>query len=216
MGQVVPAGSGQVPSRQATLAGGASRIGPLHHHQQGLLLGHQDDRPGLADDHDGPCGDRHRRRPGEHVELPLLASRHALGQPDGPAERPGGGPHGLRRPVGCLLQQAHGHPRLRDGRRVRLHPPGSGRVGRPVPAARRRGHESRQARRRDLPRGDQEGQGRRRLRQGRGTAARHHPGSPGQASPRLQPQEHRHRPARRRDGRQRPRRQRRRRRLSCS
>ncbi len=184
--------------------GGAARVRAVHHGEQGVLLGHQDDRPGRPDDSDGSRRDRHRRGPGEHVELPLLAARHALGQPDGPPQRADGRSDGLRRPLGRLLQPPHGHSRVGDGGRVRLHPAGPGRVGLHVPDAGRGGHEGGPPGRRDLPRGDQKGQGHVGLRQGRGTPDGHDPGRPGQAAPRLQPQEHRHGPDWERDRRQRP------------
>ncbi len=41
MGCVLPAGLGQAPARQASMAAGLPSVGRLHHDQQGLRLGHE-------------------------------------------------------------------------------------------------------------------------------------------------------------------------------
>ena len=151
MGQVLQAGAGQIPARQAA----ASRRHPDDRarpdHQQGLPLGHQRHRDGRPADPRGRVRHRRRRRsgvddqrapPDDEVPRGLQVRR-----------RDDARPHGLRRPVGRLHRPGHGAAdRAGQHRRAGLHPRGAGRVLRPQPPAGRQGLEGRALRRRGRPR----------------------------------------------------------------
>ena len=172
MGNVLQAGVGQAPARQAAIVRGHPRHRPGHHPQQGVRL--------------GPQG-RHRRRPGHRarrrrrggrgrhgvdVQRALLSPHHARRRPHG--QRRDQGRDDPRRPLGRVRQRHMGmcaeacaadsrSPR-RPGRvRARVHPPrhpgpeggpvqggdrpgaGAPEEGRPRDRRRRRGPEERQA-----------------------------------------------------------------------
>ena len=81
MGQVVAAGCGQVPSRQATILAGLPESVPSITVNKVCSSGDQDRRSRLPDDSAWPGRYLHRRRPGEHDERPLRPGGDALGKP---------------------------------------------------------------------------------------------------------------------------------------
>ena len=64
MGQVLQAGAGQIPARQAAVKAGIPMTVPGADHQQGLPVGHRRDRAGRPADPGRRVRDRRRRRPG--------------------------------------------------------------------------------------------------------------------------------------------------------
>ena len=124
MGNVLPAGLGQAPARQAALGGGTERRHALHHGQQGLRVGYEggDARHGCH-----PVRQRvHRgcRRDGEHDQRALPAAEGAGRRPH--RSRRHARSHDAGRARGCLCPHQYrcppvdGHLRggLRDALRL--------------------------------------------------------------------------------------------------
>ena len=147
MGNVLPAGLGQAPARQAALGAGLSALGRSGDHQQGLRIGHAGDdfRPRHAQQRLGRR-DR-RRRHGEHVERAISVEEIPLGR----AHRPRHGlrPYDARRARGRLRAGPRdGHLRRGSRAGISVHPRGHGRLRDREPAPRqRRDHESAGSRR---------------------------------------------------------------------
>ena len=74
MGNVVSAGLGQNPARQAALGGGLSSGVSRDDYQQGVRFGIEGGCAGTAGDPDGELGDRGGRRHGEHDQRALSAA----------------------------------------------------------------------------------------------------------------------------------------------
>ena len=107
MGQVLTAGGGQNPARQAVIKAGLPHTVPGDDHQQGLRQRPEGDPPGGPGDPVRRCRHRHRRRPGKHERLAARAERFARRLPHG--RRQAGRHHDRRRPVGRLQPVPHGH-----------------------------------------------------------------------------------------------------------
>ena len=150
MGQVLQAGAGQAPARQAAIGAGLPKETPADTINKVCASSIR----AVADRRrDDPCrrprGDRHRRH-GVDVERALLAEEGALRLP----ARPRGADRldGLRRAHVDVRPAAHGAaepqvvPRARDLAR------GAGRLGAPLARARRRRAGRRPVRRRDRSR----------------------------------------------------------------
>ena len=148
MGQVLQAGSGQIPARQAAVRGRRPDDRARADGQQGLPLRAERHRPGRpADPRRGVRG-RGRRRHG--VDEPGAAPAHRLaGRPPlraGDDARP----PGPRRPGGRLHRPADGRAHRRPRHRRRPGQPGRrGRLRRPLPPAGARRHPGRPVRRGD-------------------------------------------------------------------
>ena len=112
MGQVVAAGAGQVPSRQATILAGLPESVPSITINKVCSSGIKTIDLALSDDSARPRGDLHRRRPGEHDQRPFRPDGDALGKPDGPPLPPRHGSDGQRRSLVRLLQPPYGASRL--------------------------------------------------------------------------------------------------------
>ena len=126
MGNVVSAGLGQNPARQAALGGGLSDWCQRDDHQQGLRFGTEGGRAGTAGDPDRQLACRCRRRHGEHDQRALPAAERAQGiSPGRPESRRLDGP---RWPVGRLQRLSHGQHRRERCRQVQDHARGAGRV----------------------------------------------------------------------------------------
>ena len=147
MGQVLQAGAGQIPARQAAAKRRHPDDRPRPDDQQGLPLGHQRHRHGRPADPRRRVRRRRRRRPGVDDERAAPADEVARGLQV--RRRDDARPHGLRRPVGRLHRPGHGAAhRAGQHRRAGVHPRGAGRVLGPQPPARRQGLEGRPLRRR--------------------------------------------------------------------
>ena len=116
MGNVVQAGLGQNPARQAALRGGVNSAGRRHDDQQSLRLGTQGGRAGRAGRDARRKRHRRRRRNGIDVQLPLFAAGRArrLSHWRSPSDRF----HDSRRTLGCLRRLSHGHDRRARGREI--------------------------------------------------------------------------------------------------
>ena len=137
MGNVVRAGLGQNPARQAAIyAGLPPSVGAMTVNKvcgsglKAVMLADQAIRlrRGRA---------RRRRRHGEHEPGTLPADEGPRGLPHG--QRRARRRHDPRRPLGRLRQQAHGHLRRPLRRQVRLHQAAAGRLRRPQPHPRPQG-----------------------------------------------------------------------------
>ena len=170
-GQVLQAGQGQIPSRQAQIKAGIPKEVSSRDRQQGLRLG-----PALGG-HGRPGGARRRprrgggRRHGVDVERPLPAPAGPLRLPHG--RRQGARRDGARRAHQPVQRQGHGRGGRRGGRRARDHPRGHGQVRAALARAGRPGHRrgpaaggDRAGDRVSSQKGDTHGRG------GRGAAAR--------------------------------------------
>ena len=138
MGQVLQAGAGQIPARQAAPRRRHPDDRARPDHQQGVPLGHQRHRHGRPAHPRGRVRDRRRRWPG--VDDQRAAPHDEVARGLQVRRRDDARPHGLRRPVGRLHRPGHG-PADRAGqhRRAGLHPRGAGRVLGAQPPARREG-----------------------------------------------------------------------------
>ena len=126
MGNVVSAGLGQNPARQAALGGGLSdSVSAMTINKvcgsglKAVALGQQAIQTGNSHD----CGSR---RHGEHDQRSLSAAERAQGISTGRSE--GDRFHGARWPVGCLQRLPHGQHRRERRREVPHHSRGAGRV----------------------------------------------------------------------------------------
>ena len=171
MGQVLQAGQGQIPSRQAQIKAGHPEGGLLGDDQQGLRVGRarrRDPRPG---DPRRRRRGRRRRRHGVDVAGAVPAARRALRLPHG--RRQGARRDGPRRPDQPVQRQADVRRGDRGRRRARDDAPRP----RPLGAALARARDRRDRRgphgRRDRPRDGQGREGRHGRRGRRGPAPRH-------------------------------------------
>ena len=158
MGQILTAGAGQNPARQAAINAGIPAGATAFGINQLCGSGLRAVALGGAADQQRRCRDRGRRRPGEHD--PGAACRAAPRRAeDG---RPGHGRHHDQgRPLGRLPRLPHGHHGRERRREVPDHPRAAGPVRRRQPAQGRRGDEGRPLQGRDRA-GDRQGpQGRR-------------------------------------------------------
>ena len=150
MGQVLTAGSGQNPARQASIRAGLPACGPGDDHQQGMRIGLEGGDAGGPGDPLRRRRHRRRRRPGEHERVAARAARIARRLPDG---RRQAGRHDDRRwPVGRLQPVPHGHDggerrqEIRDiARRSRTSSPSRART-RPKPRRKQAGSRTRSSR----------------------------------------------------------------------
>ncbi len=191
MGNVLPAGQGQAPARQASLKARAPAFHRLHDDQQDVRLGDEGGDARARPDRRRDQRDHGRGRHGEHDQRALPDAQGARRLPDGPPDRLR--PHVPRRPRGRLRQgPADGHLRGRLRGHVLVHARGAGRLraGLPRPRARRQ-------QRRHVRLGDRAGhgvrpQGRGRLRPRR-AAGQGEPRQDPDAQARVQEGRHRHR-----------------------
>ena len=204
-GQVLTAGAGQNPARQAAIAGRHPREGHRLGRQPGLRLGPAHRRDRHAADRQRRRHRHRGRRPGIDVAQPPRAV---------PARRPEDGRrearrhHDQGRPLGRLQRLPHGHHRRERGPGLPAHPRAAGRVRRRLAEQGRGRPQGGPLQGRDRPRHRAGPQGRRGRRPRRVHPRRRHRRGDGQAEARLLQGRHR-------DGRQRVRPQRRRRRASC-
>ena len=164
MGQVLQAGVGQAPARQAAVGAGHPEGGARRHDQQGLRLLDQGDRAGRSDDPRRPARRRRDRRHGVDVERAVPPPEGALRLPA--RQRRGDRSHGVRRAHVDVRRRPHGRPGLARGARARDLARVAGRLGGAIAVARRGGAGCR-----DPRRGDRR---RRRSRSRRGDPPRHH------------------------------------------
>ena len=163
MGQVLQAGAGQAPARQAAVGAGHPEGGSRRHDQQGVRVVDPRDRDRRPDDPRRRARRRRHRRDGVDVERAVPAAEGALRLPA--RQRRGGRPHGLRRAHVDVRRPAHGRAGVARLARARDLARGAGRVGVPLAPARRGGAGRRALRGRDRRR--------RRGRSRRGRPARH-------------------------------------------
>ncbi len=126
MGNVVSAGLGQNPARQAAIFGGLRSGSGCHDHQQGLRFRTQSGRTRGASHPDGEQFHRRRRRHGIDDQRSLSAAASAQRISSG--QRTDRRLHGERRPLGHLQQLPHGHHRRERSGKIRHHPRGAGPV----------------------------------------------------------------------------------------
>ena len=192
MGQVLQAGAGQIPARQAAVKAGIPMIVPALTINKVCLSGL--DAIALADQ---------LIRAGEFdiivaggqesmTNAPHLLPRSRAGlqvRRDRAARR-----HGLRRPHRRLRPHPDGRVDRAPQRQARPHPRGAGRVRRPLAPARGARGQERRVRRGDHPGLDPAAQGRPdRVPRRRGHPRRHHRRVAGQAAARLHQGRHHHR-----------------------
>ncbi len=135
MGNVLPAGQGQAPARQASLKAGVPLVRRLHDGQQDVRLGDEGGDARARRDRRRLGPDHRRGRHGEHDQRAVPDAEGAVGLPHGPPD--GLRPHVPRRPRGRLREgPADGH--LRRGLRgeLRVHARGAGRIRAGVALAR--------------------------------------------------------------------------------
>ena len=119
-GQVLQAGQGQIPSRQAQIKAGIPKEVPSETDQQGLRLRHARDRARRPGDPRGrPRGRRHRRD-GVDVQRPVPAARSPLRLPHG--RRQGDRRDDPRRAHQPLHREADDQRGERGRQRARDHP----------------------------------------------------------------------------------------------
>ena len=126
MGNVVPAGEGQAPARQAAIAAGVPVEVGATDDQQGLRLRTQGGHAGRSGH---PCRRRRllrRRRHGKHESGALPAHQSPFRLPAG--QRRAGGCRRPRRVLVPVRAPAHGPCRRVDRRALRRQPAGAGRV----------------------------------------------------------------------------------------
>ena len=146
LGQVLTAGQGQNPARQAHIAAGLPQESAAWSAQPGLRLGAQGRRARRPAHRARRRFDRRRRRPGEHV---AVAARRP------PARRPEDGRHEVHRhddqgrALGRLQRLPHGHHRRERREPVADHPRAAGRVRARLAEQGRGGAEGRQVQGRD-------------------------------------------------------------------
>ena len=148
-GQVLQAGQGQIPSRQAQIKGGIPKEVPSETINKVCASGMR--TLGLADQGDPrrrPRDRRHRRH-GVDEQGPLPAAERALRLPDG--RRRGARRDDPRRAHQPLHPQADDRRGLRGLQRARDHPRRHGQIRRPLAAAGGRGDRGGADRRRDRP-----------------------------------------------------------------
>ena len=137
LGQVLTAGSGQNPARQAVIKSGLPQSVPGADDQRGLRLGPEGGDARRAGDPRRRLRDRHRRRPGEHEPGAARAARLARGPAHGRLEDGRLDDH--RRPLGRLQQVPHGHHGRERRQEVRRQPREAGRARARLAAEGRRG-----------------------------------------------------------------------------
>ena len=147
MGNVLSAGIGQAPARQAAIYAGIPNTRPGHHGEQGVRLGHAGGHLRRQDHRGRRRRPRHGRRHGVDVERALLPREGAHRVPHG--RRQDRRRDDLRRPLGPVLQRPHGHLRRQVRRRVQVHARAAGRVRQGELPPRPRRAEGRDVRRRD-------------------------------------------------------------------
>ena len=127
MGQVLQAGVGQIPARQAAVKGGVADVGSGPHGEQGVPLRPQRDRPRRSADPGRRVRTGRGRRDG--VDDPGAASAAGGPRRNQVRRRHPGGLDGLRRSLGRLHRSGDGCPdRGRQPRGASGEPGGSGRV----------------------------------------------------------------------------------------
>ena len=146
MGQVLQAGQGQIPSRQAQIKAGHPQGGLLGDDQQGLRLGRARGRHPRRGDPRRRRRGRRRRRHGVDVRRPVPAAAGALRLPHG--RRQGARRDGPRRPDEPVLRPPDVRRGHRGRRRARAHAPRP----RPLGAALARAARSRRPTRAACPR----------------------------------------------------------------
>ena len=139
MGNVLSAGIGQAPARQAVIKAGLPVGGRRDHGQQGLRLGPAGGDVRAPRDPRRRRRDRRRRRHGVDDQRAVRAAAGARRLPHG--QRPDHRHDDPRRPLGSVQQLPHGQLRRHGRDQVRLHARGAGRVRAPSlpPGARRAG-----------------------------------------------------------------------------
>ena len=145
MGQVLQAGVGQAPARQAAVRRRDPEGGPGGHDQQGLRVVDPRDRDRRPDDPRRRARARRHGRHGVDVERAVPPPEGALRI--SPRKRRGRRPHGLRRADVVVRRAAHGRAGVARLARARHHARGAGRVGVPLAPARGRGAGRRPLRR---------------------------------------------------------------------
>ena len=194
MGQVLTAGAGQIPARQAAVAAGIPMDVPALTINKVCLSGL--DAIALADQ---------LIRAGE-FEIVVAGGQESMTQaphllPEVPRglqvrRRHDDRPHGLRRPVLRVRPGRHGRVDGEVQLPLRPHPRGAGRVLRALAPARRGGDQGRRVRRGDRAGHDPAAQGRPgRVRHRRGRARRHHGRGPRASCARRSPRTARSPPA---------------------
>ncbi len=149
-GNVLQAGQGQAPARQASLGAGHPELGALRDRPQGLRLGDAGRHGRRQRDPGRRVRGRRRGRHGVHVERALPAREGA----DGPAhgQRHAGRLDDQGRPVGSLQGSAHGQLRRALRGEVQVHARGAGRLlARVLQARAERDEERRASRTRSRP-----------------------------------------------------------------
>ena len=125
LGQVLTAGQGQNPARQASMAAGIPKEVPAWGVNQVCGSGLRAVALASQAIQTGDATDRRRRRPGEHEPFqprPESARRHQDGRPSPGRHDDQGRPH--RR----LQRLSYGHHRRESGRAISDHPRRAGRV----------------------------------------------------------------------------------------
>ena len=125
LGQVLTAGQGQNPARQAAIKAGLPKRDASDHDQPGLRLGPAGGRFGQSSDQGRRCVGRPGRRAGEHEPvdpLRLSARRHQDGQPRVRRH------HDQGRALGRVQRLPHGHHGRERGAAVADHARSAGPV----------------------------------------------------------------------------------------
>ncbi len=120
MGQVLTAGDGQNPARQAVARGWAPRYGARHDDRQGVRQRSQGRSSRDAGDQVRRRRHHYRRRPGKHERFGARIERLPRRFPHG--RREAGRHDDRRRPVGCLQPVPHGHYGGKHREKVRSVP----------------------------------------------------------------------------------------------
>lgn len=158
MGQVLTAGEGQIPARQAAVKAGIPMSVPALTVNKVCLSGL--DAIALADQARARGRVRRRRRRWPGVDDQRAAPAAQEPRRLQVRRRHSSGLDGLRRPLRHPHESGDGLAhRGQQRRRERLHPRGAGRLRRPQPPERRQGLEGRLLRRRGRPRLDPAAQG---------------------------------------------------------
>ena len=137
MGQVLTAGAGQIPARQAAAAAGIPMSVPARDRQQGLPVRAGRDRAGRPAHPGRRVRHRGGRRPG--VDDPGAAPARQVARGLQVRRRADARPHGARRPVLRVRPGRDGRLHREVQRPLRADPRRAGRVLRPLAPAGRRG-----------------------------------------------------------------------------
>ena len=189
MGQILQAGEGQNPARQAAVAAGIPFERTAYGDQPAVRLGAAHRRARLSGDPQRRQRHRRRRRPGEHepgAALHPSAQRRQDGRRrDGRYDDPG-------RAVGRLQRLSHGQHGRERRDAVADHARAAGRIRRLVAGKGRESAEIRPLQGRDRAGRDQDAARRDGGRYRRASEARHHGRGVVEAAPGLRQERHRH------------------------